>query len=188
MIQRYGCRYLNHRRGLELVAERAAAEAEPLEGLVLGRDYQICPTCKRAVCLEDGCNHVVCRCGANFCFVCGVVAMNDGSGHWNRGGCSRYDALGSGLEDYDRADSDSGSEEESSNKSLSEDEEEDEDGYEDEYEDEGEDMTSANAQDALQRLQDAGHDFNIAMQTPPGYMQDRLRQFQESDSKTRADC
>jgi hypothetical protein len=176
-----GFAFQYHCKGLELVAERAVAQAEPLEGLVLGRDYQICPTCKRAVCLEDGCSHVVCRCGASFCFVCGVVALDDGSGHWSRGGCPRYNALGSGLEDYDSdddADSDSSGEDESSNESSSEDEEDDED----EYGDDSEDMTSIDAQDALQRLQDAGRDFNFAMQTWPEYTQDRLREFQESDS------
>lgn len=95
-------RYL--RRGEELARHRATAAADRagIEGLVLGRDYQFCPTCKNAVGLEDGCNRVVCKCGASFCFVCGLVAFDDGGGHWREGGCPRYNAVGSGEEEYHR--------------------------------------------------------------------------------------
>jgi hypothetical protein len=99
-----GFTFQYHRKGQALTAERAAAEPEPLQGQMIGRDYQICPTCKWAVCLEDGCNHVVCRCGAKFCFVCGVLALDNGSGHWSVGGCPRYNAVGSGQEQYDDSD------------------------------------------------------------------------------------
>ncbi|KAK3625050.1 hypothetical protein LTR56_013654 [Elasticomyces elasticus] len=34
--------------------------------------WQRCYTCNRFVELETGCNHITCRCGAQFCYVCGA--------------------------------------------------------------------------------------------------------------------
>jgi hypothetical protein len=66
---------------METEAERIAGlEPSGVEGQVRGEDYQYCPTCKGPVCLIDGCNHVACDCGENFCFFCGKVA-EEHSGH-----------------------------------------------------------------------------------------------------------
>jgi len=48
----------------ELVAEvRALARAE---------GWQTCPRCTAVVELHHGCNHMTCRCRAQFCYLCGV--------------------------------------------------------------------------------------------------------------------
>jgi hypothetical protein len=91
----------------EIIARREKVLLESLEGLVRGVDYQICPRCKSCVGLEDGCNHMSCLCGGSFCFLCGEVAFDNGSWHWNEGGCPRYNAKGSGREQYDNEDSES---------------------------------------------------------------------------------
>lgn len=61
------------------------------QGLHRGRDYQDCPNCRQRVQLADGCNHITCTCGVQFCYLCGMLAMEGGS-HWDRqrGGCPRY--------------------------------------------------------------------------------------------------
>lgn len=97
----------NYKRAGRSIAERQRVlEPALVEGLKRGEDYQLCPNCKTAVCLEDGCNHIVCRCGMNFCFICGKEALDDGSGHWAPGLCPRYNTIGSGREQYDEDDDD----------------------------------------------------------------------------------
>ncbi|KAK5132104.1 hypothetical protein LTR08_000354 [Meristemomyces frigidus] len=66
-------------------AELARADVAAFEGLVRGRDYQICPNkrCARKLELRDGCNHIFCMCTQQLCFVCGEQAT-DTSGHWTR--------------------------------------------------------------------------------------------------------
>ncbi|EMC94429.1 hypothetical protein BAUCODRAFT_548203 [Baudoinia panamericana UAMH 10762] len=76
------------------------------DGLERGKDYQICPAkhCLRKLQLVDGCNHLVCVCGTQLCFVCGEPAK-DGSPHWTmRHGvrtCPRYNRLGDGNAQWD---------------------------------------------------------------------------------------
>lgn len=73
----------------------AVIEPKSFEGLVRGRDYQLCPSssCGMPVYLGDGCNHVICpsaACKTNFCFLCAQVA-DDHSGHWTAGKpCPRF--------------------------------------------------------------------------------------------------
>ena len=73
--------------------DRKQIDQKVFEGLVKGKDYQVCPskTCGRKVELLEGCNHVICPCGHSFCFICGVSA---GEGHWRiareKGGYPRY--------------------------------------------------------------------------------------------------
>ncbi|KAK0271502.1 hypothetical protein LTR35_013213 [Friedmanniomyces endolithicus] len=59
-------------------------------GLKRGKDYQICPSsrCGRKVELKDGCKHMHCYCGAQFCYICGKEATAS-SGHWQTT-CPRY--------------------------------------------------------------------------------------------------
>lgn len=77
-------------------AEITESEAAAFEGLVRGKDYQICPNkrCGRRIELQDGCNHVHCMCSQQLCFVCGDPAAT-GSQHWTSTGpddvkCPRY--------------------------------------------------------------------------------------------------
>ncbi|KAM0723422.1 hypothetical protein Q7P37_000408 [Cladosporium fusiforme] len=81
-------------------------EERAFKGLVRGREWQMCPSerCKRRVELKEGCNHVVCVCGAHFCFVCGAF-VRDGKGHWKaEGGCPRFGKKGDERAIYDEGD------------------------------------------------------------------------------------
>ena len=83
-------RLLWKRTAMDAEAERLAGlNPSGMEGQVHGSDYQYCPKCKRPISLRDGCNHMTCVCGENFCFRCGLSA-GDRSGHWSRQGCPQY--------------------------------------------------------------------------------------------------
>ena len=71
-------------------AQRASTQAHFPELLKWGVDYQICPGCKSAACLDDeeGCRQVVCVCClTSFVFRCGEAAEDvdelDREGHWS---------------------------------------------------------------------------------------------------------
>ncbi|TKA79109.1 hypothetical protein B0A55_02429 [Friedmanniomyces simplex] len=66
-----------------------------------GRDYQICPSkrCGRKIQLKDGCNHVHCYCGAQFCYICGEATTHH-SDHW-RETCPRYNQPGARNAQFD---------------------------------------------------------------------------------------
>ncbi|KAH6640997.1 hypothetical protein F5144DRAFT_119358 [Chaetomium tenue] len=51
--------------------------------LAAAENWQRCYSCSRFVELETGCNHITCRCGAQFCYVCGEV--------WKRCACAQWD-------------------------------------------------------------------------------------------------
>jgi ariadne-1 len=38
---------------------------------VKGAKFKMCPRCKYWVEKNQGCNHMKCRCGADFCYLCG---------------------------------------------------------------------------------------------------------------------
>lgn len=65
-----------------------------------GFDYQLCPKCSKVIALEDGCNHIVCLCMQNFCFICGKEAMEE-SNHWTPGGCPKYGQPGTDGEQFE---------------------------------------------------------------------------------------
>lgn len=73
-----------------------------LDQLVKGKDYQICPEdgCGRIIELSEACNAMRCRCGVDFCYLCGEKAR-EGSPHWNRKadgtGCPKYGNKESGM-------------------------------------------------------------------------------------------
>lgn len=75
-------------------------EDAAFKGLKRGKDYQICPSekCERRIQLSDGCNHIVCMCGMQLCFICGQPATGV-EDHWARAddgtGCPRYNQPGS---------------------------------------------------------------------------------------------
>lgn len=77
------------------------------EGLVRGKDYQMCPhpSCGLPVFLGEACNHMTCpsiACGGTqFCFICGKPATHD-SRHWTAGmPCPRFNRPGAGNALYD---------------------------------------------------------------------------------------
>ena len=82
-----------------------------LGGLKKGKHFQICPGvgCGRKIELAEACNAMNCRCGTNFCFICGEHAEPE-SENWLRvdGGCPRYGAADSERamfdDDFDDAD------------------------------------------------------------------------------------
>ncbi|KAK1855723.1 IBR domain-containing protein [Colletotrichum chrysophilum] len=59
---------------------REEEEDEMLMDIMDRDNLASCPTCRRIVELWDGCNHITCECGHQWCFLCG--------GDW-RGGCPR---------------------------------------------------------------------------------------------------
>lgn len=82
----------------------APVDSASLEGLSRGKDYQLCPGCGTAVCVGDGCNHMVCACLISFCFVCGGEQTGpESEDHWKQGGCPRWfnSQTGEGLFDDD---------------------------------------------------------------------------------------
>ena len=76
-------------------------EADPLQGLERGTDYQKCPSCNIPVELMDGCNHITCRfCRTHFCFLCGAQAIPS-DGHWTLGQpCPLYNRPGAANAQY----------------------------------------------------------------------------------------
>jgi hypothetical protein len=63
--------------------------ARAVKGLIRGKDYHICPGCGHVVALGSSCNHIVCWCNCEFCFICGKVTRHD-SDHFKKGGCPRF--------------------------------------------------------------------------------------------------
>ncbi|KAL2177459.1 uncharacterized protein P884DRAFT_200668 [Thermothelomyces heterothallicus CBS 202.75] len=45
--------------------------------------WQRCYSCRRLVELDHGCNHMTCRCGAQFCYACGLVWRTCGCEQWS---------------------------------------------------------------------------------------------------------
>jgi IBR domain, a half RING-finger domain len=45
--------------------------------------WQRCPGCRAVIELSFGCNHMTCRCGAEFCYECGAVWKTCGCEDWN---------------------------------------------------------------------------------------------------------
>jgi hypothetical protein len=63
--------------------------AAAVKGQVRGKDFQICPGCCNVINLKEACNHILCVCFAQFCYLCGQVATHDGD-HFKEGGCPRW--------------------------------------------------------------------------------------------------
>ncbi|TGO22770.1 hypothetical protein BPAE_0155g00080 [Botrytis paeoniae] len=47
-------------------------EQEEATAKLLAKDSRICPKCKECVVRSDGCDHMECRCGNSWCYLCGV--------------------------------------------------------------------------------------------------------------------
>ncbi|KAK4226411.1 hypothetical protein QBC38DRAFT_366525 [Podospora fimiseda] len=52
-------------------------EAEATLGYVKGLGWKRCPKCKEVVEKNAGCSHIKCRCGCDFCYVCGNKMFTD---------------------------------------------------------------------------------------------------------------
>jgi hypothetical protein len=86
----------------KLIQGRHAIVRPDIPQQVRGADYQLCPWCTIALCPENHSNHLICKCGASFCFICGKAAFDrpGGFNHWGHGGCPRYGKVGSGHERF----------------------------------------------------------------------------------------
>jgi hypothetical protein len=72
--------------------DAAILAGEMPDGWELGRQYQHCPVCLKAVQLQEACNHMACPlpCKTNYCYICGKEVSTEGlSSHWAKGGCPR---------------------------------------------------------------------------------------------------
>ena len=55
-----------------------------IDHLLQENGWQRCPGCGAVVELSFGCNHMTCRCGAEFCYECGTGWKNCGCEVWNQ--------------------------------------------------------------------------------------------------------
>ena len=49
-----------------------------------------CPQCNKSVEKSGGCNHITCKCGAHFCWLCGEDITKAGYNHFTKGKCGTY--------------------------------------------------------------------------------------------------
>lgn len=49
---------------------------ELFEQFVKGKNFKQCPKCRRWVEKTQGCDHMTCRCGGEFCYKCGGPYRN----------------------------------------------------------------------------------------------------------------
>ena len=66
---------IDHGCKAQLAADEKTRK-QTFEGLVRGKDYQFCPSCKRDVQLEAACHHIACLCKTHFCYQCGEAAIS----------------------------------------------------------------------------------------------------------------
>ena len=73
---------------LERIKKREDAEADLLHYIERRMDearIRVCPHCKVPAIKEEGCNHITCRCGNHYCYLC-LAKLNpiDPYSHFNR--------------------------------------------------------------------------------------------------------
>ncbi|KAK0988236.1 hypothetical protein LTR54_012944 [Friedmanniomyces endolithicus] len=90
----------------ECSTQDAPARDDPYKDMKRGKDYQLCPKCDVPVELKAGCNFMTCRCGAWFCYICGIQLYSNadaGRGnHFEEGKpCPRWNQPGSDIAHYD---------------------------------------------------------------------------------------
>ncbi|KAK0945797.1 hypothetical protein LTR29_002653 [Friedmanniomyces endolithicus] len=89
-----------------VLSEDAPARDDPYKNMKRGKDYQLCPKCDVPVELKAGCNFMTCRCGAWFCYLCGIQLYSnadaDRGNHFEEGKpCPRWNQPGSDAAHYD---------------------------------------------------------------------------------------
>jgi hypothetical protein len=73
--------------------DAAILAGEMPDGWELGRQYQRCPACLKAVQLLEACNHMTCLtpCRTDYCYICGREVAEDAlPTHWTVKGCPQY--------------------------------------------------------------------------------------------------
>lgn len=80
-------------QGFDLAAfDRANPQAaeldEEMRALIARGEARICPGCRNGVQRNEGCNHMTCRCGVQFCYVCNA--------RWGNG-CMAFQCANPGL-------------------------------------------------------------------------------------------
>ncbi|KAF3936271.1 hypothetical protein ABW19_dt0206660 [Dactylella cylindrospora] len=60
----------------------------------VGKDWLVCPGCKNMIEKTGGCNHIVCLCGADICYLCG--------GPWSRCKCKQVGKFGESVRELVR--------------------------------------------------------------------------------------
>eukprot|EP00884_Botryococcus_braunii_P011602 jgi/Botrbrau1/20442/Bobra.145_2s0007.1 len=75
----YTCRQYQALPDHEKVSEEDRATANILRH---AEGYQQCKWCKSVIDLADGCFHITCRCGHNFCYLCGITWKHCNCPQW----------------------------------------------------------------------------------------------------------
>ena len=55
-----------------------------LQALAISEEWQTCPGCNTVVELNLGCNHITCRCGTQFCYLCAALWKTCDCAQWRR--------------------------------------------------------------------------------------------------------
>ena len=74
------CRAPWHEEWTCAEARRIRADAAAVGTLAKENRWMPCPNCHALIEKTDGCNHIHCICGQDFCYWCGVAYMPDGRG------------------------------------------------------------------------------------------------------------
>ena len=69
--------------GITCAQSKAEAESAFIREMAQAEGWKLCPGCKNMVEKNEGCNHITCRCGKQFCYKCGQV--------WGTCSCKLFD-------------------------------------------------------------------------------------------------
>jgi len=96
---------ITQQKFIRAIHDRTGALAgEVPEGWVRGKEYQRCPRCADGAELKEACNHMVCSCTCNYCYICGKEVLEEEKNtHWQAGGCPRYNHPDDENASYDAA-------------------------------------------------------------------------------------
>ena len=73
----HGCGRIHHG------VSPCSASLDEASALLISQTSVRCPSCSHGVNKRDGCNHITCRCRAEFCYLCGMEFQRDEYGHYN---------------------------------------------------------------------------------------------------------
>jgi hypothetical protein len=57
----------------DLPLDQRAVEDVKLHNLAADKEWKQCPSCRRMIELAEGCNHMTCVCGTEFCYLCAAL-------------------------------------------------------------------------------------------------------------------